>query len=262
MKDQELDKLFSDGLKDQEITPPASVWQGIENNLEAEKIVPLKKKNNLQVWFIAASVLLALGISSKLFLFQENEDSAQPSNIAEHKPAIIPEEPIESQQEQASAEISKVESNSEASNTVKPQNQIASSKTPIQVKSDIEGNIKTVDPEKTSSKKDEPNLVLTPMEEMKVLSNIQLEEVDQEKQVEMAAAEVAPIQPLVNIIEQEELMYAEAKKQPKKKQTILTNILNTLSENLNPSNKPVKFNSDEEGTITVDLFNSIAKTRR
>ncbi len=83
-----------------------------------------------------------------------------------------------------------------------------------------------------------------------------------EKPADLVAVEVAPIQPLVNIIEHEEVMYAEAKKEPKKKQTIFTNILNTLSENLNPSNKAVKFSSDEEGTITVDLFNSIAKTRR
>lgn len=262
MKDQELDKLFSDGLKDQEITPPASVWQGIENNLDAEKIVPLKKKNNLQVWFIAASVLLALGIGSKLFLFQEDEGVAQPTLIAEHKSAISPEGPKESQQEQASSEIIKEKVISEVSKTVEPLNQIASSKATIQIKTRTEGNIKAVEESKVPSMKDESTLVLAPMEEMKVLSNIHLEEVEQEKQVEMASVEVAPIQPLVNIIEQEELMYAETKKQTKKKQTILTNILNTLSENLNPSSKAVKFNSDEEGTITVDLFNSIAKTRR
>ena len=62
MKDQDLDKMFSDSLKDQEATPPASVWQGIESKLDETKVIPMKPKLNWQVWAIGACLLIALGI--------------------------------------------------------------------------------------------------------------------------------------------------------------------------------------------------------
>jgi hypothetical protein len=78
MKDQDLDKMFSDSLKDQEATPPASVWQGIESKLDETKVIPMKPKLNWQVWAIAACLLIALGIGLNMPDRQLNNETDQP----------------------------------------------------------------------------------------------------------------------------------------------------------------------------------------
>ncbi|WP_312695891.1 hypothetical protein [Sphingobacterium mizutaii] len=253
MKDQEIDKLFSDGLRDQEIIPEASIWQGIEAKLDEEKIVPLRKKNNVYIWMIAACLVLALGFSIKMFLFQENTSVESTPTLAQH------EDPMEEVMAKPIAQA-----------PIPVEKEIAEAPTPVASKAENQNNEVLLD---QTPRRPAKNLVIAKVENpereniilptpaLNVVTTIDMDDID-EKPADLVAVEVAPIQPLVNIIEHEEVMYAEAKKEPKKKQTIFTNILNTLSENLNPSNKAVKFSSDEEGTITVDLFNSIAKSRR
>src|SRR5690606_27846611 len=85
MKDQEIDKLFSDGLRDQKIIPEASIWQGIEAKLGEGKTVPLRKKSTVYVWMIAACLVLALGFSIKMFLFQENTSVERAPTIAQQE---------------------------------------------------------------------------------------------------------------------------------------------------------------------------------
>lgn len=253
MKDQEIDKLFADGLRDQEITPAASIWQGIEAKLDEEKIVPLRKKSTVYVWMIAACLVLALGFTIKMFLFQENTSVESSPTLAQQEDPM--EEVIAKPIAQAPIPVEK---------------EIAEAPTPVTSKAESQNNEVLLDqtprrPAKNLAlakvENSERENIILPTPALNVVTTIDMDDID-EKPADLVAVEVAPIQPLVNIIEHEEVMYAEAKKEPKKKQTIFTNILNTLSENLNPSNKAVKFSSDEEGTITVDLFNSIAKTRR
>lgn len=253
MKDQEIDKLFSDGLRDQEIIPEASIWQGIEAKLDEEKIVPLRKKSTVYVWMIAACLVLALGFSIKMFLFQENTAVENAPILAQHEKKIeevivdpIAKDPIPVEKEISEAPVL-VASKPASQNKETQYDQAPSRPAKNLVLAKVENS-------------ERENITL-PTPALNVVTTIDMDDID-EKPADLVAVEVAPIQPLVNIIEHEEVMYAEAKKEPKKKQTIFTNILNTLSENLNPSNKAVKFSSDEEGTITVDLFNSIAKTRR
>ena len=248
MKDQEIDKLFSEGLRDQETTPPASIWQGIESKLDEEKIIPFKRKNKLYVWMIAACLTLALGISLKMFLFQENFAEKKPDHLAQHEKQLIEEKEVTISEDlipidKESKEVSVLLASNQPSKIKEVQKKQTETKPIIQAKE--------------SERED----MIVPTQELKLVTAVDIDDI-QEEPNELATIEVAPIQPLVNIIEHEEVMYAEVKKEPKKKQTIFTNILNTLSENLNPSTKAVRFSSDEEGTISVDLFNSIAKTRR
>lgn len=248
MKDQEIDKMFSDGLRDQETTPPASIWQGIESKLDEEKTIPFKRKNNLYVWMIAACLTLALGISLKMFLFQDNSAEKTPTQIAQLEDKLINDK-----ETSISEDLIPVEKESK--------------EVPVLLTTNQPSKIKEVQKKQTETKpiiqaKDtEREDMIVPSQELKLVTAVEIDDMEQEPN-ELATVEVAPIQPLVNIIEHEEVMYAEVKKEPKKKQTIFTNILNTLSDNLNPSSKAVRFSSDEEGTISVDLFNSIAKTRR
>lgn len=248
MKDQEIDKLFSEGLRDQETTPPASIWQGIESKLDEEKIIPFKRKNKLYVWMIAACLTLALGISLKMFLFQENLAEKKPAHLAQHEKQLIEEKEVTISEdlipiEKESKEVPLLLTSNQPSKIKEVQKKQTETKSIIQPKESVREDM------------------IVPTQELKLVTAVDIDDI-QEEPNELATIEVAPIQPLVNIIEHEEVMYAEVKKEPKKKQTIFTNILNTLSENLNPSTKAVRFSSDEEGTISVDLFNSIAKTRR
>lgn len=264
MKDHDLDKMFSDSLKDQEATPPASVWQGIESKLDETKIIPMKPKLNWQVWAIAACLLIALGIGLNMPDRQLNNETDQPQvasnevnqveklpNADQQKlelPSTTINQPVEEVISQSMESVLAESKNSTAEST------IAIEKTIAKTDKAKQDRLALSETKKSFEK-------IAPASEMEVINAIELNEIDKNK-VELSAIEVAPIQPLVNIIENEDVMYAEVKQQPKKKQTIFTNILNNIAENINPSNKTVKFSSDDEGTIKVDLFNSIAKTRR
>lgn len=267
MKDQDLDKMFSDSLKDQEATPPASVWQGIESKLDETKIIPMKPKLNWQVWAIAACLLIALGIGLNMPDRLLNNETDQPP-VASNEVNQVEKLPNADQQKlelpstTINQPVEEVISLSKESVLAESKNSTAESTIAIE-KTDKAKQDRLADSENrlalSETKKSFEKI--SPAGEMEVINAIVLNEIDQNK-VELSAIEVAPIQPLVNIIENEDVMYAEVKQQPKKKQTIFTNILNNISENINPSNKTVKFSSDDEGTIKVDLFNSIAKTRR
>jgi hypothetical protein len=271
MKDQDLDKMFSDSLKDQEATPPASVWQGIESKLDETKVIPMKPKLNWQVWAIAACLLIALGIGLNMPDRQLNNETDQPQvasnevnqveklpNTDQQKldlPSTTINQPVEKVISQSKESVLAESNNPTAESTIAIEKTIAKTDKAKQDRLADSGNRLALSETKKSFEK------ISPAGEMEVINAIELNEIDKNK-VELSAIEVAPIQPLVNIIENEDVMYAEVKQQPKKKQTIFTNILNNIAENINPSNKTVKFSSDDEGTIKVDLFNSIAKTRR
>jgi len=260
MKDQDLDKLFSDNLKDHEITPPTSVWQGIESKLEEEKIIPIKRNKNWQIWTIAACCLLALGFSIKILLFQENKESLNSKEIVLNKEIIQDNSSVTTIDEPLQALI-EPDLNQKNEDKLVASVEQKSIKKPVRRSFVKEKNQEPEDKTIVFAKSQDSKDKLIPAEKMDIISPIELGDIDQNK-IELSAVEVVPIQPLVNIIEQEEIMYAEVKKEPKKKQSIFTNILNTLTENLNPTSKSVKFSSDEEGTIKIDLYNSIAKTRR
>ncbi len=261
MKDQDIDKLFADGFSDQEVNPPASVWKGIEAKLDSETIVPEKKVFNWQVWAIAASLVLVLGISIKLFFWQTNvveEENQELTQIIQSEINPVQEvvsekviEPKHSIPESENKEIKTLPGKVKVATTIKKKTN--SSIEPIVQKNN---NTDLTDhPSKGSFEK------VSPTKEMNLVNQIDLDEPNHDK-AQLSGIEVSPIQPLVNVIEQEEVMYAEAKVEPKQKQNIFTNILNTITENINPSSKSVKFSSDDEGTIRIDLYNSIAKTRK
>lgn len=258
MKDQELDRLFSEGLKDQEIPAPASVWDHIEEQLDAEKIQPIKRKNRLYIWTVAASIVLAIGIASTLFLSKEGEQEQIVQELTQQSDAP---EKIEDPLPNAEAE----------QNNDKPVELLIAKKPVVKQKTFAKNNKEEEKEIRKEFSQPEQRIAKAsivaekdhtePSKEMLLLTKVDLHELAV-SELELNTAEVAPIQPLVNIIEQEEVMYAEAKAEPKKKQTIFTTILNTLTQNLNPLDKTVKFSSDEEGSLKIDLHNSIAKTRR
>ena len=269
MKDQELDKLISDRLRDLQVEPPASVWQAVESSLEQDKIIPMKSRNNWKGWTIAACLLIALGFTLKTTLFQGITESnlselanqkeetnmvATDTKLDVERPSI-PSEDLASIHELTSEKENKIIAPKEIKRAVaKPRSAIYTQEP------DTRGTMNAGNRIALQELKPNDQMII-PAQEMKIIHSIDQQEDDVDI-VELSSKEVAPIPPLVNIIEQEEVMYAQSQQEPKKKQTLFTNILNTLTENINPSKKTVKFSSDEEGTITIDLYNSIAKTRR
>ena len=264
MKEEEVDKIFSENLKDREVIPPSFIWQEIESTLDEKKVVPLKSKGKWQVWTIAACLLIALGISLKLYVFQHKPvlETAMPTvdqEISQSDRSISRNVPI---LEVDSPGLSKPEQDNLAGPSLEKQKKNLIART-VEIKRNKKPVIADVNisREITENKSADKFPKIVPTREMEIVNQVELEEIKADK-TGLSAVEAAPIQPLVNVIEQEELMYAESRKEPKKKQTIFTHILNTLSENINPTNKSVKFSSDDEGSIKVDLINSIAKTRR
>ena len=73
--------------------------------------------------------------------------------------------------------------------------------------------------------------------------------------------EIEDIQPLIPVEEETETMYASAESVKKGNNTV-TNILNKIAENIEiHDSKNLRFSADEEGSIRVDLINSLVKNR-
>jgi len=94
MKDNELDDFFKESLKDEEITPNNLLWERIEQQLDEQKIIPIKRASKKwQGYSIAASIALILGISVMFYQSQQElslENNAQ--ILTEEKNSKVPSE--------------------------------------------------------------------------------------------------------------------------------------------------------------------------
>lgn len=257
MKDQEIDDLFAKGLKDAESPAPAGLWAKIEAELPPTEATA-KKPLVLWRYFAAAAVLLlCLGIGFRFF------DAADPNLQAEGKAKLaqaeVTEPAISAPQQEAPVAAAALKPDVPQETTVKKKT--AASKPGIVQLAKQESK-----PEVTPAalaQVETPRINHTaPLEAMPVLLEITPEE-SLNSTTAAAMAEVKPIQPLVNIIENEELMYAQqAKEEKKPRQSLLTKVLNGIAGNINLGPSDVQFSNDEEGNIRIDLTKSLARNRR
>lgn len=258
MKDQELDDLFAKNLRDAEAQPPAGLWDKIASELPTEEPVETKPIVLWRYFAAAAAIMLFFGVG--IYIYRSKDALPQP---AEHRQiAKAPE--LSYPKTEEFLETKEVESQN---NPVVPQetspisNEGKKTSRLVAKKQESTATVKVKEQEQKVYAAIEKEQV-EPIEVME--NSVELPELKaMDKEIQLSHREVAPIQPLVNIIENEEIMYAQKANTDKKpKQSILTKVLNGIADNINIGNGDVSFSNDEEGNIRIDLTKSLARNRR
>lgn len=248
MNDEQLDKLFKKGLTDFEVDPGAEMWAKIEAELPAEpKIIPLWKRQGLRY----AAALIILGGFAAIIFLQRSEAPQKLQQIAQTGVQQGRIETNEKQQQVAEApDESPLAQQAEATKV---------DKRPKQVSQPTVAVAQVIEPTRSMPKLD------LQIPELQV-ATIEAAHTDTfpPTLVSTQVVEVEPIRPLIENPEEEESMLANAPKAPAKvQQGIVTGILNRISDVVNPDDsKTIHFSNDEEGSLRIDIFNSLVKNRK
>lgn len=242
MKNEEIDKLFRDHIDKLDIQPSADIWNKIEADLDEQKIVPIKKKIKwLKPLVSIAATLICIGIFS-LLVMKQSASTVETTNIVNRKKDTA------TQKEQKEPVEDLIETKEEpvrfAVKTVPEKTQ--DTQTDYQIKS-MPPKIAQIN-EAVALKK----LKITAEQPMLVV-------VDSQAQI-AHAMEYIPIKPIIENPDEEESMMASISES---KQNVVTKVLNILSKTINQGNgSEVQFSNDDEGTLQIDLLNSLVKNKK
>jgi len=250
MRDENIDKLFRQAFEDREEAPHANTWDAIQAGL-SPKVIPIYRRSWFKATSTAAAVILIFGIAyfysttptdgsisvvtnasdpTKDTSYQETLTLENNVNIELEKPTHLKTIEYGTQPNRlplASTELEKDIPNSD--------------KTALLAKSNSPIPIKLANLRLAKITLDSP-LTSTP----RTLKTHKVVEID-------------PIQPLIENIEQEDILLANSAAEEKR---LLPTILNKISDVINPSdNKIIQFSQDEEGSLQLDITNSYVKSR-
>lgn len=250
MNDKELDKLFSEQLKNEEASPNPAIWENIEAALDKSQQKPVIRK--LQWLKYAAMLSLAFGLA--LYWYAKPKTAFVPAEtLVQYRPekpqVLTPAEPKETLQEDLIV------------STPEQMPYVAKAKEPLlQVKGTSTSNPPAVarTPEESSVKSKKlvlPNLSLASVniDDKARLAN--------DKIIMRKVVEVEPIAPLLTFPEEEETMLA-SNQGVAPSQNIVSGILNKITNAITTDEQKVlRFSHDEEGSFHIDINNSFAKNR-
>lgn len=253
MNEKDIDKLFSEAFKEAESSPPSDLWEKIEMQLPTEKKeVPILKRYRFAIASIAAAAVIVMGVALVLYT---NKD-IKTDLLATKAPAKVQLE-VSSSTKLAPLEIiPRVRDTSTVAKKAKPTLALAGTKK----KSPDISKSPVVKP--TAYKNMELSMEQEPEKENAYahLSNeIEKEQMITEIPVHQVT-EIEPIKPLIEPEEDLESMYAT--QAPVVHKTVVTTLLNVISENIEVSTKKdIRFRADDEGSIRIDFINTIVKNR-
>lgn len=257
MEHKDLDKLFRDSFDDAEEQPRDRVWHNIEAALEqqqAQKAVPLARKKRAFHWLhyaAAASVLVALGI-----VFWTVQTAEERAGI-EQKVAM--QQTSDEPQHQAAEVSVTIPLKTKQKNINAPNEPLAQTVT-VSTKQPVERH---KSPSLAEAKVKLPSLNLEGIESTAPtrLTSLTTAE-DKSAPPTYRVTEIGDIKPLIEPYQDMESMYASATPETTDKATIVTTLLNSVSENIELSpTKDIRFRSDEEGSLRIDILNSLVKNR-
>jgi hypothetical protein len=257
MENKDLDKLFHDTFNDAEQTPNDQVWQNIEAALDKQKqnIVPLQRKKGFSWWSYAAaaSVLVTLGIV--FWTVEIAEDSTKQQRQIAMQPSA--NETTVWQGEQHEEVPTAVIKGPEQEYSIAEQTQTNIVATTTQPKEMPAPSIHPAE-KKTIPTLDREGIESTVPNTDRPLATVHMVSTPPTYKV----TEVEDIKPLIEPEEEVESMYASTSTKGQGKTTILTSLLNRISENVEISDtKEIRFSADEEGSLRVDVLNSLARNR-
>jgi len=247
MESQDLDKLFRDAFEQAEETPNNRVWEGIEQELAKEKkVVPFYIKYRAQL-SIAATLLLFFGIG---LTFYKKTIPTGKEKIKEVLTAIENNNaPSKSEEINAQDKPEVAESIQESSNYA-PKRSVAKNmeeKLPVKEELAAINHVERYATEEAKANLQTDHLLATVEADIVVKPNY--------------TEEVKIIEPLIET--QNSYTFAAAKEETKS--SIVTKVLNGITKNILTKsidiqdNKEIEFRNDEEGSITLNIFNSLAK---
>lgn len=251
MDNKEFDKLFKEAFASAEATPRDAVWRRIGQALDQQKekdiLKPIRHTFHWGYYVAAASVLLAFGVVVWITYTAEHthrrdktiaQHEHSQSDAATNTEANTPREP----------EIIELQ----VTNTAKKVGTIHAPKGESTVQN------KTMVP-----LREVPKLEILDLNAKLTLHNARLASAD--AIVEMPTervTEVEEISPLIEPEEEMKSMYAATTEEHNSKNNIVTSLLNTISAKMETnSNREVRFRTDEEGSIRMDVINPLIKNR-
>ena len=250
MKAEDFDKQIANKLKDSQVTPPDLVWDNIAQALQKPQQKTEKKRYPFYVRLsLAAAILICMGFALQLFLVKDSKD--QQELFSENHPGHHPQNSTHAEQSIArnSAE-QELLSTPELSQQIVRENKLTRAEDrPKQVNKDesIPQQIKKSNAAIHSEKK---RINIVPPGRAYAAQQVQL------SKVTLAANHQKPP---VKTMPSMEVTYASNQEVQKQKPNLLVLVLNTLTQNINPTQKELSFNQDDEGTLQVDFSNSLVK---
>lgn len=243
MKEKDIDRLFRDTFYEAEETPDKSIWQRIEKQLDEEKnVVHLPQRRQTWISYAAAAILI-LGATLaiiKLDYVPENRP------LAHVKPSPIFEQPTD----HGTSKVVQVNQTEHTSN--KPEITVASHDQRQHIRKQDHTDRVHVELLTHDLEEIKPILALPETPSLAITSDVPVYQV----------TEIEDIKPLIEPEEEMESMYAQTTPATPAGKNIVTSILNTISENIEVSNtKDIRFRADEEGSLRIDILNSLVKNR-
>ncbi|TDS13915.1 hypothetical protein [Sphingobacterium paludis] len=252
MKDDQLDKLFRDRLNDLKVPPSEDIWARIDAELgTTHQALPFWKQSWLRY---AAAAVLALSFAALFYNSSDNEiENTVATPIAEmQQPNSVqpiekqtPKQPL-TQQDDKLAYMEKADTAPETAVKKKPSRltEVALAKA-------------------DESRESEKLAVELPNVKVAMVEVAPIDSLKSATLMSHKVVEIEPIQPLIDNPEEEESMFASAPATPVAQKGLVAGLLNKISEVVNPDDsKTIHFSNDEEGSLRVDIFNSLVKTRK
>lgn len=248
MNDKELDKLFREKLEHHAIPPKKNIWDQIQTELDAKKVMPIRKRN----WISYAAIVIGcLGIAALLYNILQPTTTPNVRSAVQKEAQTVPTDAIEKLPESKRSEIP-----SKTEYTADPQ--LATTKTDVKKRPIREQKESIQEGQEETPGTDERTLELVALKPAE-LSPLYTDTLWHEETLKQHAVEAPPIAPLIDYPETEESMLASAQKTAKE---FIPGILNKLSDVLKGGEDArIQISKDEEGFLRLDVVNSLVKNR-
>lgn len=252
MKEADFDKQIAQKVKDQEITPPSLIWSNIAQGLDHPEQKKTKKRYPFYTSLaIAAAILLFMGVAIKLFKVKETQK--QNELMSENSWTQNQTEVAKGQHEIPLATSRSEETTQELMQKVEQDK-------PLQARAAVQKEVQKQESHPIQMAR-QPNKPIKSNKKHVELAPTSIAFAAQDVQLAQVALAVNQDRPNLEALNTRKIAYtsetipAERKQKP----NILVMLLNTVSQNINPTQQELSFKQDEEGTIKVDFSNSLVK---
>lgn len=250
MNDEQLDKLFQDQFNNMERSPDDDVWKKIALDLDSDekRIIPIWKKSWVRY---AAAIVLIGGVSIWAVRNIDEQTVEKSAHIAR-----------QTQQPEAAEDVTEKVQTNELDNalptkTAEQKEERIAMITPVERKTQKEG----IKDDGIEKRQDHRMRIRVQLPEVKLVAfkSVTTENFNNDKLKTHQVVEIDPIQPLIENPEEEETMLAA---RPSHGTGLVSGLLNKISDVVNPDDsKTIHFSNDEEGSLRIDIFNSLVKNR-
>jgi len=251
MKAEDFDKQIARMAKNHEVTPPSMVWNNIAQEIQKPQQEVHKKRFPFYASLsIAAAMLIFMGFALHIFYLK---DGKKEQELTTHNPAS--DHSMESAPQEQSLAMTPAErelSGPKISQQIASESPLITAESRLKQLDKNSHELIAAQKETALSMENKNKRVkISPPNRVFAAQDIQL------TLTSAINHETPPMKTgaTMKIIDANEQEFEDRKRKP----NILVMVLNTLTQNINPTQKELSFNQDEEGTIQVDFSNTLVK---